>query len=124
DSGKFSKILIPQGQRNSTNNDGNLVDVVALGATGGIEVVEVSNIYEAYQHLTGAELPAPANAPEPKNNEEMRTKLRNATATQLAGYDQAVNDFFSLDTVIQDHGWGLYTSAAEYGDAARRLESQ
>ncbi|MBX3093248.1 MAG: hypothetical protein KF680_01710 [Cryobacterium sp.] len=124
DSGKFTKILIPQGQRNSANNEGNSVDVVALGATGGIEVVEVSNIYEAYQHLTGAELPAPSSAPEPRNNEEMRTKLRNATATQLAGFDQAVNDFFSLDGSIQDHGWGLYLSAAEYGDDARRLESQ
>lgn len=124
DSGKFSKILIPQGQRNSANNEGNTVDVVALGATGGIDVIEVSNIYDAYQHLTGAELPAPSSAPEPRNNEEMRTKLRNATATQLAGFDQAVNDFFSLDASIQDHGWGLYLSAAEYGDDARRLESQ
>lgn len=124
DSGKFTKILIPQGQRNSQDGSGNTVDVVALGNTGGIEVVEVSNIYEAYQHLTGAELPAPSLASEPRNNEETRTKLRNATATQLAGYDQAVNDFFSLDAVIQDHGWGLYESAKEYGDDARRLESQ
>lgn len=124
DSGKFSKILIPQGQRNSQDANGNTVDVVALGSTGGIDVVEVSNIYEAYQHLTGSELPAPASAPEPKNNEETRTKLRNATATQLAGYDQAVNDFFSLDAAIQDHGRELFLSAAEYGDDARRLESQ
>src|SRR5665213_864346 len=51
------RMLIPTGQRNSPDDAGKLVDVVAAGQAKGIAVTEVSDIYAAYKAFTGKDLP-------------------------------------------------------------------
>lgn len=123
DSGEFTKVLIPAGQRNSSGPKG-VVDVVALGKSGGIEVVEVADIYEAYRHLTGKELPSPASAADPRVNEDGYAKLRVAADAELAGYDQAAADYRALSTEVQEVGYSIYQDAAETAGRARNLQSQ
>lgn len=123
DSGDFTKILIPAGQRNSSGPKG-VVDVVALGKSGGVEVVEVADIYEAYRHLTGKDLPSPANAADPRVNEDGYAKLKVAADAELAGYDQAAADYRALSTEVQDVGYSIYQDAADMAARARNLQSQ
>ncbi|GAA3745960.1 hypothetical protein GCM10022239_21930 [Leifsonia bigeumensis] len=123
DSGEFTKILIPAGQRNASGPSG-VVDVVALGASAGVEVVEVADIYEAYRHLTGKELPVPADAGTPRPTEEGYAKLKVAADAELAGYQEAVADFGALSTQVQEVAFGIYQDAADSADRARNLQSQ
>ncbi len=61
-------VLVPAGQR--MDYDDNLqewVDVVRVGADLGLEVIEVGDVFEAYEHFTDRSLPEPrvsARAPE------------------------------------------------------------
>jgi hypothetical protein len=51
-------VLIPAGLRyDQDQNTGEMVDVVEVGRNLGVEVREVSTIYEAYPLITGQELP-------------------------------------------------------------------
>ena len=51
-------MLIPAGQRNSIDyNNEETVDVIERGRRQGIQVKEVTDIYEAYELLTGSPLP-------------------------------------------------------------------
>ena len=54
-----TRMLIPTGQRNSANDAGKLVDVVAAGQRKGITVTEVGDVYDAYKAFTGKDLPRP-----------------------------------------------------------------
>jgi uncharacterized protein len=55
---KKKKVLIPVGQVYDTDEvTGKAVDVIARGKELGLTVKEVSDIYEAYQELTGKTLP-------------------------------------------------------------------
>ena len=54
----YKRVLIPMGLRNSySEKEQAFVDVVALGAELGLEVKEVSTIYEAYTEFTGEQVP-------------------------------------------------------------------
>lgn len=123
DSGEFTKILIPAGQRNSSGPSGT-VDVIALGASAGIEVIEVADIYEAYRHLTGKDLPAPADAGNPRLTEAGYAKLKVAADAELAGYQDAAADFRALSTEVQEVAYGSYEDAADSAERARNLQSQ
>ena len=58
------RFAVPLGQRRDTNVcTGNEEDVVALGRSLGVEVVEVGDIREVYTFLTGQALPGAAPAP-------------------------------------------------------------
>lgn len=57
----YTKALIPPGTSMSPNTRGEVVDVVAIGAAGGLEVVEVRDITEAYLHMTGTPMPTPTS---------------------------------------------------------------
>jgi len=53
-------VLIPAGQRYDYDaNAGQLVDVVEVGQRLGVEVQEVSTLFDAYELLTGSPLPRP-----------------------------------------------------------------
>ncbi|RMF30757.1 MAG: hypothetical protein D6759_11310, partial [Chloroflexi bacterium] len=53
-------VLVPVGQRYDYDyNQQKYVDLVEVGKQLGIEVREVSNVYEAYELLTGSPLPRP-----------------------------------------------------------------
>jgi hypothetical protein len=59
------RLGFPIGLRMSRSEaTGELVDLVQLAKDGGAEAVEISNVHEAYQLLTGKKLPEPVPVPE------------------------------------------------------------
>ncbi|MDO9395755.1 MAG: S16 family serine protease, partial [Herbiconiux sp.] len=93
DDGTLTTVLIPAGQRNTPDASGALVDVVELGRAGGVEVLEVATIYDAYSALTGSELPVPAGSADPKVGEVGYDKLAAAGDDALARFDRALAEF-------------------------------
>ena len=75
-------VLIPAGSRYEMDaNTGKLVDVVEVGRQLGVEVREVSTVYQAYELLTGASLPraqVTASAPQlpPRAFDRTRAKAQ------------------------------------------------
>ena len=60
-------VIIPAMQRFDADlNTGESVDLVELGASLDLEVKPVSTVYEAYEILTGSELPQPSAAGTPR----------------------------------------------------------
>ncbi|WP_308465726.1 S16 family serine protease [Rathayibacter soli] len=124
DSKKFKTALIPIGQRNSYDMDGNLVDVVKLGASKGVKVEEVGDIYQAYKKLTGKALPAPQLGDSPKISANGYDKLDNAGKEALARFKRAKSDFGALDPVIQEMGEPLLAEADDLAIRAQNLARQ
>jgi hypothetical protein len=124
DSKKIDKVLIPAGQRNSQNSKGELVDVVQLGEDGGVSVVEVATIYDAYRELTGAELPSPNPGSTPKLSEKGYDKLKGGADAALARFDKANAQFAGLNPAIQSAAGTVIAQATTSADRARSLEQQ
>ncbi len=72
----FETVLIPLGQRNSVNAEGDTVDVVREGERVGVEVIEVGDIYEAYEHLTGETIEIAPGARDPRLDNRSYDKLK------------------------------------------------
>ena len=91
-------VLIPAGQRYDVDvNTGNSVDVIEVGQQLGVEVREVSDIFQAYALLTGKELArgrVASAAPQlpPRAFDRTRAKARE----WLARYQDARQRFNSL----------------------------
>lgn len=124
DHGEISTVLIPAGQRNVPNAAGELVDVVRLGAESDVEVVEVTDVYEAYPLLTGRELPRPEDDAAPEIGDDGYAKLQSQTDAMLATYDRAAAEFAALDPVVQSGAATLSADAAAYAERARDLQVQ
>jgi uncharacterized protein len=124
DAGDITTVLIPAGQRNVPNAAGELVDVVRLGADGGVEVVEVTDLYEAYPLLTGEELPRPEDDAAPEIGDDGYAKLRSSGDAMLAAYDRAMAEFAALDPAVQTAAAGLPGEATAHADRARDLQVQ
>ncbi|WP_168627348.1 S16 family serine protease [Cryobacterium sp. BB307] len=122
--GDYTKVLIPAGSRNSMNTQGQVVDVVEYGRKNGLEVVEVGDIFEAYFHLTGKELPAPSAARGLKVTEPGYTRFKTATERQLNDFNRADLEFTALTDGIQEAAWESYIEALIMADEADRLLSQ
>lgn len=116
----FKKIGVPTGMRNAESEaTGELVDVVALGRELNVEVVEISNIYEAYQFLTGTELPAIAPGTNVKLGNTSYDRLNAKASLFLANYKESMQDASKLS----DLTYSLLKSLYEYAsDAAGRAE--
>ena len=124
DAGDITTVLIPAGQRNAPDAAGEMVDVVRLGESGGVDVVEVTTLYEAYPLLTGEELQRPADVGDPEVDDDGYTKFKSAGDTMLASYDRALADFATLDPLVQSAAVGLPEQAAGYAERARSLQNQ
>jgi uncharacterized protein len=124
DEGEITTVLIPAGQRNSVNSAGELVDVVQLGSSSGVEVIEVADLYDAYPLLTGEDLPRPETAGEPSASESGYAKFRSEADSMLASYDRAASEFASLDPTVQSFAGTLPAEAAELAQRARDLQTQ
>lgn len=115
----FTTVLIPLGQRNSENRDGDPVDVVRLGKQLGIQVVEVGDIYEAYSKLTGKTLDAPRLTGEPRLDDKGYDKVQPQVNAMLARYADGGKRIVRLPTVVQD-SLGAYSGFA--GRLAKRAQ--
>ncbi len=91
-------VLIPAGSRYEMDaNTGELVDVVEVGRQLGLEVREVSTVYEAYELLTGSSLPrAQVNATTPQLPPRAFDRTRAKAQEWLARYQDVRGRINSL----------------------------
>jgi uncharacterized protein len=121
---KKTVMLIPDGQRNSLDFDGNLIDMVDLGNESGIDVVEVADIYEAYEQFTGKELPRLSAGGDTELSPKAYDQLENLTQGWLAEADSSANSFSALDPTFQEAVSQYILLASEAYDAANAFSAE
>lgn len=98
DAGK-DRMLIPVGLRNAPDGNGNLVDMVQLGKEKDVEVIEVADIYEAYELFTGEELPRPTGK-SPSLDEKTYQALQSRVTYWQGQYDKAVAEIGTIQPEV------------------------
>ncbi|GGH39841.1 S16 family serine protease [Microbacterium album] len=124
---EFTKVLVPLGQRNVPDVEGREVDVVREGERLGIEVVEVSDVYEAYEHLTGEVLRPPSSSAQPRLDNASYAKVEAQTGAVLARYEEAMRGFSRAPRPFQDMflvEGGLVQEVETRAQKARDLQRQ
>ena len=118
-------VLIPVGQRNSiSKSTGELVDVVDLGRREGVEVVEVTDVYQAYTELTGEALPRLEAGGDTKLDAKAYDRLKAQADSFLASFNQSAGVFASLDPTIQEMLADLALEAQAQADRSADLARQ
>jgi hypothetical protein len=117
-------VLIPVGQRNSTDHDGQLVDVVDLGRRAGLEVREVDDVYDAYEAFTGEALPRLEGGADARLDERSYSRLQAQADAFMASYQQSAGVFGSLDPTIQELLTDLMLEAEGQAERAASLSRQ
>lgn len=97
----FKRVLVPIGQRNAPDIDGNLIDVFDLGADAGVEVEEVEDIYQAYEAFTGKPLAQIETGGSAKLSSDAYDQLESFSREYLADYTASAGEFGTLDPAIQ-----------------------
>ena len=115
-------VLVPAGQRHSMDyGSGEYVDVVEVGERLGVEVREVSTIYEAYRTLTGSELPRPeAGRATPQLPSRAFDRVQAKAREWYSRYLDERNQFSARLPEIQQ---ALAEEVAEVDDLAARADS-
>ncbi|MFW6074993.1 MAG: S16 family serine protease [Chloroflexota bacterium] len=96
-------VLVPAGQR--FDYDFALqqsVDLVDVGQDNGVEVILVPDIYTAYEHLTGSQLPAAVSAGTASMPSTAFDRLRAGATDWFARYQQERARFNELPAEVQD----------------------
>lgn len=122
DEGKAT-ILVPAGQRNALDIDGNLIDVFDVGSDAGAEVQEVEDIYQAYEIFTGTELPR-LEGGSAELSTDAYDQLESFAREYLAERDSAAGEFLSLDPAVQGLVQGLAVDSDLAYDRATNLSAQ
>ncbi|MFT3797931.1 S16 family serine protease [Microbacterium sp.] len=122
----FTTVLIPMGQRNTPDKNGDYVDVVREGDRIGVEVIEVGDIYEAYQHLTGTQIDVPGVTRDPRLDNTSYDKIKPQTDAALARYTAARASLERLPAAVQEvfAATGLIALADGYAAQATDLQRQ
>ena len=119
----FTKVLIPAGQRNTASvATGELVDVVALGDREGVEVVEVDDVYDAYEHLTGESLVRLPAGSDPRLDDKVYDRLQAQTNAALSNFQQSAGVYNSLAPEIQEVLGELASDAQASAERAASLQ--
>jgi uncharacterized protein len=116
---KKTVFLVPEGQRNSPDDSGNLVDIVKLGKGKGVQVEEVANIYDAYKLFTGKTLPRAATADNTSLSDTAYGRLKTVVNNWLAKYTASVQDYQALDPTVRTIGLLKNLAAAADSDAQK-----
>lgn len=112
-------VLVPGGQRYDYDYAlGQSVDLVQVGQQYGVEVRLVSDVYEAYQALTGSQLPAPVSTGEAAFPPSAFDKYRAGATSWYSVYQAEVADFYALPVDVQDYRIGTIQSADYYAGKA------
>ncbi len=121
-------ILVPSGQRyDFDSNKQTNVDLVELGRTLNVEVKEVADIYQAYNLLTGDELPKLARAnTRSEVTPQVFNRLQAKTREWNARYSDALGRTASVDPQIKEimEGTGFLQFAEERAAKAEAYLSQ
>jgi uncharacterized protein len=122
----IEKVLVPLGQRNTPNLAGEQVDVVRHGDRLGVEVVEVGDIYEAYEHLTGEAMEAPSGGGDPRVSGRSYDKVEAQVTAALGRYEAARSQYSGLsgDIVAVLDESGVPAQAADAAAKAQDLNRQ
>lgn len=121
----YTKVGIPIGLRNATSAaTGDQVDVIALGRDLGVEVVEVANVYEAYELMTGNPLPRMSSAGSVKLGNASYERLSAKTDLMLANYEESLRDALRMTDFAQALLGSLVTEATTEADRANELKKQ
>ncbi len=115
-------VLVPAGQRyDFDSNKDKLVDVVEVGKKLGVEVREVSTIFEAYELLTGKPLPRPAAPPaSPQLPPRAFDRTRAKAQEWYSRYQDARNRLNSLpEEILQFFADGI----AQTDETAQRAQN-
>lgn len=118
------RMLIPLGQRNSADVDGNLVDVVALGHRKGIKVTEVADVYAVYKAFTGKSLPRPRSGGNAELSEDTYSAIKAKVKAQLADFQSSAGQFNSLDPTIRDQLASIAQQGQDAAERASKLSDQ
>jgi len=89
-------VLIPAGIRFDTGADGEQVDLVEHGQQLGVEVINVFDVYQAYEILTGAELPRPPSAHGPRVSLAAQRQIQSKINTWYKHYERSLSSFMEL----------------------------
>jgi len=123
-------VLVPAGQRYDVDgNTGQMVDVVEVGQQLGVEVLEVSTVFDAYAHLTGNALPRPQGAGgSPQLTPRAFDRTRAKALEWLARYQDArgrveslpasILELFQAEVLAADETAASADSALQQGLAA------
>jgi len=97
-------VLVPIGQRyDYDTNQEKLVDLVEAGKKLGVEVREVGTVFDAYEALTGEQLPQPATGgPTPQMPPRAFDRMRAKTLEWISRYEKNRNEFSALPDKIQE----------------------
>lgn len=119
-------VLVPLGQRNTPDINGEQVDVVRQGDRLGVEVIEVGDIYEAYEHLTGERLAAPEGGSDPRLDNRSYDKVEAQVTAAMGRYQDARAGYGALSADVQASmdATGVPQQAAELAAEAEDLNRQ
>lgn len=97
-------ILVPSGQRYDFDaNKQASVDLVELGRTLDVEVKEVTDIYQAYNLLTGDELPKLARSNQrPEVSPQVFNRMQAKTREWIARYSEVLGRTANLNPKVAD----------------------
>jgi hypothetical protein len=100
----FKLVLIPAGQRyDYDQNAQQSVDVVEVGQGRGVEVREVSTIFEAYEILTGEPLPRPqVSGGTPQLPTKAFDRMKAKAQEWYARYTDQRNQYDSLSAEVKE----------------------
>ncbi|RIX28276.1 S16 family serine protease [Amnibacterium setariae] len=123
---KYTKVLIPLGQRNSPDEKGAQVDVVREGRQLGVDVVEVGDVYEAYRELTGKRLAVPDADGDPRLDDRSYDKVDAQVTAALGRYRAAVQDYGDVSAAVRSSldSSGVPKQAKTAADQAADLRKQ
>ncbi|REK09844.1 MAG: hypothetical protein DWQ37_17175 [Planctomycetota bacterium] len=90
-------LLIPGDKRMELNkNTKEIVDLVEYGQSKGVEVRRVFNIYEAYELMTGVELPRPPAAAAPRVSLAVQQRIKKTIVDWMDRYKHALEAYQQL----------------------------
>lgn len=116
-------VLIPAGIRRQTDgNLGRLVDLIEVGEQLGIEVRPVTDVFQAYELLTGKSLPRPADLGHPTISEAAYEVLRPKVDEWLTRHHVMVEEYNNLpEDQRYEYPDGRIEESNTLAEAARRL---
>jgi len=121
----YKRVLIPMGLRNSYSaKEDAVVDVVALGTELGLEVKEVSTVYEAYTEFTGKEVPRLAPSSNVRLSNVAYDRLKAKVSEFVAKYEGMAAKFGQLPTTIAERFLDVAQETDDLANRAVELSNQ
>lgn len=121
----YKRVLIPMGLRNSySEKEQAFVDVVALGTELGLEVKEVSTIYEAYTEFTGEQVPRLTPSSNVRLSNVAYDRLKAKVSEFVAKYEGMAAKFGQLPTTIAEQFLDVAKETDDLANRAVELSNQ